>query len=129
MNGNILRLHNRDTKNPSQTGMKSVSGSRRVFCLAEQLRLFSVTLVELVNAPGDVHEFLFAGEERMAIRADTDTLFFSRGADFPNFPASANHFCRTIIRMDSFFHLLQTLFYGVILCKNLFSVNGSIMRP
>ena len=53
--------------------------------------------------------FLFTGEERVAICTDTNALFFSGGINIPNFAASANHFGRTEIRMNIFFHDSETL--------------------
>lgn len=69
----------------------------------------SVTFVEFVNTTSDVNKFLFTGEERVAISTDTNALFFSGGINIPNFAASANHFGRTEIRMNIFFHDSETL--------------------
>ena len=69
----------------------------------------AVAFVEFVNTSSDVNEFLLTGEERVAISTDTDALFFSCGVNIPNLAASANHFGRTEIRMNIFFHDSETL--------------------
>ena len=69
----------------------------------------SVALVEFINTASDVNEFLFTGKERVAICTDTDALFFSGRVNIPNLAASANHFGRTEIRMNIFFHDSETL--------------------
>ena len=72
-------------------------------------RYLAVAFIEFVDATSDVNEFLLTGEERVAICTDTDALFFSGGINIPNFAASANHFGRTEIRMNIFFHDSETL--------------------
>lgn len=84
-----------------------ISGRGTGFRRSGLLSLFAIAAVELVNTSGNVHQFLFAGEERMAFRADTDSLLFSRGVDFPDLSAGADHLRGTIIRMNSFFHFCK----------------------
>ena len=78
--------------------------------LVEQI---AVALLELVHAAAAVYQLLLAGEERVAIGADADALFFSRGVDFPDFSASADDFCGAVVRMDSFFHFRKPCSYGL----------------
>ena len=85
-------------------------------------RSFSVAFVELVNATGNVNEFLLTCEERVAIGADTDALFFSCGINIPNLAASTNDFGRTEIRMNIFFHSMKP--YVLLL----FSARGTASR-
>lgn len=70
--------------------------------------LFRIALVELVNSSGNVNQLLFAGEEGMAVGADTDFIFFSCGLDVPDFATGADYFCRAIIRMNVTFHFTNS---------------------
>ena len=65
---------------------------------------FLVAAAEFLNAAGDVDQFLFAGDERVAFGADTDFLFFAGGVDVPDFAAGADDLRRTIRGMDGIFH-------------------------
>ena len=67
------------------------------------------TLLELVNTSAGINKLLFAGKERMALRADfnTDHAALSRtGGNF--FAASALDYGFTILRMDSGLHFFDT---------------------
>ena len=65
---------------------------------------FAVALVEFVDTTGGVNKFLFAGEEGVALGADTDFVFGTGGLDVPDFAASADDLGRTLVRMDILFH-------------------------
>ena len=110
---------------PVQVPEKKIPEMQRVFSVPGKslLSFFTIAAVELVNTSCNVHEFLFAGEERMAFRADTDFLFFSCGVDLPDLPAGANHLCGTKIRMNSFFHFCKPCILG--LCYRCFLFTGS----
>ena len=69
------------------------------------LRLF-VTAVEFIDPARRIDEFLLAGEERMALGADADFHFRTRGFDVPNFAAGTGNDGVTVLGMDIFFHFL-----------------------
>ena len=86
-----------------------------------------VAAVELVDPPGGIHELLLAGKERMALRANAHMNLRPGGLDFPDLAASANHFRRTVFRMNFLFHFAYSMFWGYIIksdynihvfCKN-----------
>ena len=94
--------------------------------------LFAVTLVELFDTPCGINKLLFAGEERVALRADTDFVFGAGGFDFPNFAAGANDLRGTVIRMDILFHCFSPKFFIVeklFLQYNLASVKYTPQMP
>ena len=70
----------------------------------ELLGGFLIAAAEFLNAAGDVDQFLFAGDERVAFGADTDFLLFAGGVDVPDFAAGADDLRRTIRGMDGIFH-------------------------
>ena len=76
--------------------------------MSSSVGLLAIALVELVDTPCGVDELLLAGEERVALGADTDFVFGTGGFDFPDFAAGADDLCRTVIRMDILFHLLSS---------------------
>ena len=76
----------------------------RPFGKTELLGGFLIAAAEFLNAAGDVDQFLFAGDERVAFGADTDFLFFAGGVDVPDFAAGADDLRRTIRGMDGIFH-------------------------
>ena len=69
-----------------------------------RLALFFVTTVEFVDTTGGVNEFLFAGEEGVALGADADLDLGTGGLDVPDFAAGAGDDGILISRMDVFFH-------------------------
>ena len=66
--------------------------------------LLRVTALEALDAAGGVHVLLLAGEERMAVRADSDAQILARGAGLKHGPASAGNRRLKILRMDFGFH-------------------------
>ena len=81
--------------------------------LSSSVGLLAIALVELVDTPCGVDELLLAGEERVALGADTDLVFRTGGIDFPDFAAGANDLCRTVVRMDILFHCYSPKFFIV----------------
>ena len=73
-----------------------------------ELRLL-VPAVELVDTARRVNEFLLAGEERVALRADADLHFGTGGLDVPDFAAGAGHDGIFVLRMNVFSHFLLSL--------------------
>ena len=65
---------------------------------------FFVAAVEFVDTTGGINKFLFAGEEGVALGADTDLVFRTGGFDVPDFTASAGDDGITILGMDILFH-------------------------
>jgi hypothetical protein len=68
------------------------------------LVLFGVFLLETLDAACSVNQLLFAGEERVAIRADFHMNIFLRRTRRPRMTACANDPAFDIFRMNSFFH-------------------------
>ena len=66
--------------------------------------LLFVTTVEFVDTTGGVDEFLFAGEEGMALGTDTDLIIFAGGLDVPHFAAGTGHDGIAVLRMKFLFH-------------------------
>jgi hypothetical protein len=62
------------------------------------------SLVESVYAPAGVHQFLFAGEERVAVRANIHTKIFFGGTGFILSAACAFHGCGFVFGMNSLLH-------------------------
>ena len=81
--------------------------------LSSSVGLLAIALVELVDTPCGVDELLLAGEERVALGADTDLVFRTGGFDFPDLAASADDLGRTIVRMDILFHCFSPEFFIV----------------
>ena len=73
------------------------------------LSSFFVAAVEFVDTAGGVNKFLFAGEEGVALGADTDFVFRTGGLDVPDFTASAGNDGITVSGMDILFHCLSSL--------------------
>lgn len=67
---------------------------------------FFVAAVEFVDTTGGINEFLFTGEEGVALGADTDFVFRAGGLDVPNFAAGAGNDGITVSGMDILFHFL-----------------------
>jgi len=65
---------------------------------------FFVFLLEAVDAAGGIHQFLFAGEERMASRADFEIDLFVGGKGVDDVPASTHGFNRVESGVNAFFH-------------------------
>src|SRR5215831_299550 len=72
-------------------------------CLALRSLLVVLSL-ESFYATGGVDQFLFAGEERMAFRADFEMDFRFRRSGFEGFAASAANDCIDIDRVYVCFH-------------------------
>ena len=75
------------------------------------LRFFFVAAVEFINTTGGIDKFLFAGEEGVALGADTDFVILAGGFDVPGCTAGAGHNGITVFGMDFLFHV-QSSFYG-----------------
>ena len=75
--------------------------------------LLAITFVELVNTARGIDKLLLAGEERVALGADTDLVFRTGGFDFPDLAAGADDLGRTIVRMDILFHCFSPKFFIV----------------
>src|ERR1041385_1585218 len=63
-----------------------------------------VALLETVDAAGRVDELLFAGEERVALRADLDAQLLARRAGRPGLAAGAVDRNFLIFRVDLWLH-------------------------
>ena len=68
------------------------------------LVLFGVFLLETLDAARSVNQLLFAGEERVAVRADFHVNVFLRRTSRPRMTAGANDSAFDIFWMNSFFH-------------------------
>jgi hypothetical protein len=86
-----------------------------------RLALFFVTTVEFVDTTGGVDEFLFAGEEGVALGADTDLVLLAGGFDVPNFAASASHDGITVLGMKILFHVLDSV-------SSIFTINFNLQN-
>jgi hypothetical protein len=81
--------------------------SLRRWCFRGGFRrlLLAITPVKSVNASRRVNQFLLAGKERMARRADFHMqVVFSRRAGLESVPTSAGNSDFVIFRMNSWFH-------------------------
>jgi hypothetical protein len=65
---------------------------------------FAVFPLETLDAARRVNQLLFAGEERVAVRADFHVNVFLRRTSRPRMTAGANDPAFDIFRMNSFFH-------------------------
>jgi hypothetical protein len=65
---------------------------------------FAVFPLETLDAARRVNQLLFAGEERVAVRADFHVNVFLRRTSRPRMTAGANDPAFHIFRMNSFFH-------------------------
>lgn len=66
---------------------------------------FFITSVEAINTTSRVHQLLFSGEKRMAIRADFNVkLFLARRARGESIATRTLHFNVIILRVNSLFH-------------------------
>ena len=65
---------------------------------------FFVAAVEFVDTTGGINKFLFAGEEGVALGADTDFVFRTGGFDAPDFAAGAGNDGITVSGMDILVH-------------------------
>lgn len=74
--------------------------------------LHVVPLHELLDAAFRVHQFLLAGKERMAFRADFHAHFRRRGARRKCVTAVAGNLYRFVFRMNTFSHGSKTPFTG-----------------
>src|SRR5262245_32219085 len=74
------------------------------------LVLFGVFLLETLDAARRVYQLLFAGEERVAVRADFHMNVFLGRTSRPRMTAGANDPAFDIFRMNSFFHSRFSLF-------------------
>ena len=77
---------------------------RQAFIGENNLRLL-VAAVEFVDTTGGINEFLFTGEEGVALGADAYLDLGTGGLDVPDFAAGAGDDGILISRMDVFFHL------------------------
>jgi hypothetical protein len=62
------------------------------------------SLSELIHASAGIDELLLAGVERMALRANVNTVFLARGCRFKLFAASATNRDLVALGVDSLFH-------------------------
>src|SRR5438093_10472955 len=70
--------------------------------------LLCVALLEAVNASRGVNELLFAGEERVALRADLDAQLLLRRSGRPRLAAGTMDLDLMILRLDLCFHELTS---------------------
>src|SRR5262245_64226791 len=77
------------------------------------LVLFGVFLLETLDAARRVNQLLFAGEERVAVRADFHVNVFLRRTSRPRMTAGANDPTFDIFRMNSFFHSLFSFYLNL----------------
>lgn len=78
-----------------------------LYCLADSSRgCLSLPSFESFDSAGGVDDFLFAGVERVAVRADVGFDLFNCRAGNKNLPASADNLCLLkICWVDSVFHI------------------------
>ena len=79
-----------------------------------------VATVELVDTARRIHEFLFAGEEGVALGADTDLVLGTGGLDMPHLAAGASDDRVTVSGMEILFH---SLFASCFECLNVVFTN------
>ncbi len=72
--------------------------------MSESLFRAIIFLIETFDAASGVDHFLFAREERMALRANFNGVVTESGARFDNGTTSARNFGGFIIRMNAFLH-------------------------
>ena len=86
----------------------SLSGRRNLFRRKMPRRASGllVATVELVDTARRIHEFLFAGEEGMALGADADLVLGTGGLDMPHLAAGASDDRVTVSGMEILFHSL-----------------------
>src|SRR5262245_8285195 len=77
------------------------------------LVLFGVFLLESLDAARRLNQLLFAGEERVAVRADFHVNVFLRRTSRPRMTAGANDPAFDIFRMNSFFHSLFSFYLNL----------------
>ena len=74
------------------------------------LVLPAVFLLESLDAARGVNQLLFAGEERMAVRADFNVNVFLGRTRRPRVPAGADDMTFDVFGMNSFFHFHFSFF-------------------
>ena len=65
-----------------------------------------VFFLELLDSSLGIKDLLFAGEERMTLRADVEMDVFACRARCKGFAARADHFDFLVIRVNACFHVL-----------------------
>jgi hypothetical protein len=65
---------------------------------------------ETIYTTASVNEFLFTGEERVAVGADLNTECLLHGTGFELVTACTSNFYDVVVRMNSLFHLFAPLF-------------------
>ena len=71
----------------------------------------AVLTIELIDTASGGSGLLLAGVERMALGADLHMDLLLRRAGYEFVAAVANHLRLIILRMNSFFHFVTSLFY------------------
>ena len=71
--------------------------------------LHAEALLEAIDAAATVHQLLFAGEERVTLRANFNTQFRLGGTGLERFTAHAANDAFAILGMDLFFHAISPL--------------------
>ncbi len=84
-------------------------GCRRWFRRCRRACFLGVTLVEAINAPGGIYQFLFARKKRVARRADFHLqIGLARRARRECFAAGTLHVNVLVLWMDFLFHVPLT---------------------
>jgi hypothetical protein len=65
-----------------------------------------VFFLELLDSSLGIKDLLFAGEERMTLRADVEMDVFACRARYKGFAARARHFDFLVLRVNACFHVL-----------------------
>lgn len=68
--------------------------------------IIAVFFEKFIHTTGRVDQFLFAGEEWMALRTNFNGDVANSGVSLKLVAAGASHSCHIIVRMNSFFHFI-----------------------
>src|SRR3989338_721273 len=74
--------------------------------------LLAVLAPEPLDAAGRIHQFLLAGEKRMAVRADFDVDLLPGGPRVIRGPAGARDRAGHVVGMNALFHTTAPFVYG-----------------
>ena len=87
--------------------------ARSDFLRFRLLRLHAIALLEAINTSAGINQFLLAGEERMALRADIDAQLLLHGTRFKRLAANAANDRLAVVRMDLFLHGIHLTLTGL----------------
>lgn len=91
-------------KSPSAKSARTASA--KYFAVFDTRKLFDVELLlELINTTACIHKLLFAGEERMTLRAYINAQIVLGGSGYESLAASALNRYFLVFRMEIFLHV------------------------